>query len=177
MFKAIVTTLSLAAGLAVAAVPALAGGQQFGSASGGIQLSGGQQTSFSVKDGNPVGTEGRPSADTAGDRGRVEYHDGTVHFTADVLCAAYINPRGYDGDGRHSGYKMRFAYQKPDGSYTVVRVVDRGSPGREGDTYASGQASSFTDAVNWCNRGAMGSGHPFSAWTFYRIIAGNIVVH
>jgi hypothetical protein len=176
MFKTTLTILALAAGVAIAAVPAVAG-KQSGSATGGIKLSDGQQTSFSVKDGNRLGNHNDPSTNTAGDRGHVEYHDGAVHFTADVLCAAYITPQDLDSDDPNPGYKMRFVYQEPDGSYTVVRVVDGGSPGRNGDTYASGHPSSLTDALNWCNRGARGSGHPLSAWTFYRIIAGNVVVH
>lgn len=117
-----------------------------------------------------VGLENDQSGTCTGDSGtvKVRLFDDAFH---NVLCAHFVLHSGDSGNP-----KMRFLYQSESGKWTVVRIVDNGSPGTN-DTIAFGFVTSLADGIEWVNRGALGSGHPFSAWGFTTVESGNFVVH
>ncbi len=88
-----------------------------------------------------------------------------------MLCAHFVLHSGDSGNP-----KMRFLYQSAAGAWTVVRIVDNGSPGTN-DTIAFGFVTSLADGIEWVNKGALGSGHPFTAWGFTTIEEGNFTIN
>ena len=113
-----------------------------------------------------VGRENDLSGNFDGDSGtvKVRLFDDAFH---NVVCAHFVLHSGDTGNP-----KMRFAYQSASGQWTVVRITDNGSPGKN-DTIAFGFVTSLADAILWVNLGALGSGRPFTAWGFTTVESGN----
>lgn len=147
--------------VSIAGISALAAGKATPKATGGVTLANpNQQMSFNAFDYGPSDS----------DRGNVEYsnfdYPGGLHYTATVLCAAV------------SGSESRFVYQIPDGTgpgldglFIVVKVVDGGTPGTNGDTWGFAVAPNISTANSWCD-----TGDGFVP-TSYEITGGNLVVH
>jgi len=131
-------------------------------------LSGRVEAGAPILDGGTtfVGVENDLSGNCDGDSGtvKVRLFDDAFH---NIVCAHFVLHSGDTGNP-----KMRFAYRSAIGQWTVVRIVDNGSPGKN-DTIAFGFVETLADAIEWVNKGAVGSGRPFSAWGFTTVQSGN----